>query len=198
VVIDSTGLKVFGAGEWLADRHGQRDPRQYRKLHLAVDADSGQIVAVTLTGQDVDDASQVGPLLEQIPAEIDQITADGAYDGEPTYDVIAARDRDIAVVIPPRASSTLKDELGSDASHRDVHVHTVAALGRLGWQEATGYGKRALIETTMGRYKAIIGPRLRARDDAGRRTEAAVGAVVLNRMLAAGRPNSVRATVNVA
>ena len=197
VVIDSTGLKVFGAGEWLADRHGRRAPRQYRKLHLAVDADSGQIVAVTLTGQDVDDASQVGPLLEQIPAEIDQITADGAYDGEPTYDVIAACDRDIAVVIPPRAGSTLKDELGSDASHRDVHVHTVAALGRLGWQEATGYGKRALIETTMGRYKAIIGPRLRARDDAGRRAEAAVGAVVLNRMLAAGRPNSVRATVNV-
>jgi len=96
-----------------------------------------------------------------------------------------------------RASSTLKDELGSDASHRDVHVHTVAALGRLGWQEATGYGKRALIETTMGRYKAIIGPLLRARNDAGRCAEAAVGAVVLNRMLAADRPNSVRATVNV-
>jgi len=68
----------------------------------------------------------------------------------------------------------------------------VAALGRLGWQEATGYGRRALVETTMGRYKGLIGTRLRARNDAGRRTEVAVGGVVLNRMLAAGQPNSVR------
>ncbi|MBW8833157.1 MAG: IS5 family transposase, partial [Burkholderiales bacterium] len=69
VVIDSTGLKVYCAGDWLADNHGPRAPRQYRKLHLAVDADSGQIVAVTLTGQDVDDPSQVAPLLEQIAGE---------------------------------------------------------------------------------------------------------------------------------
>ena len=192
VVIDSSGLKVYGAGDWLADKHGRRAPRQYRKLHLAVDADSGQIVAVTLTSQDVDDPSQVAPLLEQIPGEIEQITADGAYDGEPTYEAIAARNPDIAVVIPPRSSSTQPLELGTNASRRDVHVHTVAALGRLGWQEVTGYGRRALVETTMGRYKALIGTRLRARNDAGRRTEAAVGAVVLNRMLAAGRPNSVR------
>ena len=194
VVIDSTGLKVYGAGEWLADKHGRRAPRQYRKLHLAVDADSGQIVAVTLTGQDVDDPSQVAPLLEQIPSEIEQVTADGAYDGEPTYATIAARSPDIAVVIPPRATSTADPALGMEASRRDVHVHTVAALGRLGWQEVTGYGRRALVETTMGRYKALIGTRLRARNDAGRRTEAAVGAVVLNRMLAAGRPNSVRSS----
>jgi hypothetical protein len=158
----------------------------------AVDADSGQIVAVTLTGQDVDDPSQVAPLLEQIPGEIEQVTADGAYDGEPTYATIAARSADISVAIPPRATSTIPPDPGMDASRRDVHVHTAAALGRLGWQEVTGYGRRALVETTMGRYKALIGTRLRARHDAGRHTEAAVGAVVLNRMLAAGRPNSVR------
>jgi transposase len=197
VVIDSTGLKVYGAGEWLADKRSQRAPRQYRKLHLAVHADSGEIVAVTLTGQDVDDPSQVAPLLEQIPGEIEQVTADGAYDGEPTYATIAARSPDITVVIPPRATSTADGALGMNASRRDVHVHTVAALGRLGWQEVTGYGRRALVETTMGRYKALIGTRLRARNDAGRRTEAAVGAVVLNRMLAAGRPNSVRTVRNI-
>lgn len=118
VVIDSTGLKVYGAGEWLVDKHGQRARREWRKLHLAVDVDSGQIVAVTLTDQDVDDPSQVGPLLEQIPSEIEQVTADGAYDGEPTYEVIASRDSDIAVVIPPRASSTPPLELGTNASRR--------------------------------------------------------------------------------
>jgi len=196
VVIDSTGLKVYGAGQWLADKHGRRAARQYRKLHLAVDVNSGEIVAVTLTGPDVDDPSQVAPLLDQIPGEIEQVTADGAYDGEPTYATIAARSADIEVVIPPRASSAPPTELGMDASRRDVHVHTVAALGRLGWQEVTGYGRRALVETTMGRYKALIGNRLRARNEAGRRTEAAVGAVVLNRMLAAARPHSVRTPRN--
>jgi len=158
---------------------------------LGVDAHSGQI-AGTLPDQDVDDASQVDPLLDQIPGAIEQVTADGPYDGEPTYEAIASRDSDIAVVIPPRASSTPPLELGTDASRRDVHLHTVAALGRLGWQEVTGFGRRALVETTMGRYRALIGTRLRARNDAGQRTEAAVGAAVLNCMLAAGRPSSVR------
>jgi hypothetical protein len=106
-------------------------------------------------------------------------------------------DADNAVVIPPRASSAPPLDLGTNASRRDVPVHTVAALDKLGWQEATGYGRRALVETTMGRYKALIGPRLRARHDAGRRTGAAVDAIVLNRMLAAGRPNSVRTAPNV-
>jgi hypothetical protein len=113
------------------------------------------------------------------------------------YGAIATRDPDIAVAIPPRARSTPPIELGTDPSRRDVHVHTVAALGRLGWQEVTGYGRRALVETTMGRYMALIGARLRARADAGRRTEAAIGAVVLNRMLAVGRPNSVRVVRDV-
>ena len=81
-------------------------------------------------------------MLGQIPGEIEQFTADGAYDGEPTYAAIATRDPNIAVVIPPRASSTPPIDLGTDASRRDVHVHTAAALGRLGWQEVTGYGRR--------------------------------------------------------
>lgn len=132
MVIDSTGLKVYGAGEWLADKHEQRARRGCRKLHLAVDASSGQIVGVKLTYQDVDDASQVEPVLAQIPGEFEQFTADEAYDGEPTYAAIAMRDPDIAVVIPPRASSTPPNDLGTHASRRDVHVHTVAALGRLG------------------------------------------------------------------
>ena len=80
VLIDSTGLKVYGAGEWLLERHDQRGRRAWSKLHLAVDADSGQIVAAALTDQEVDNAAQVGPLLEQIEPPTEQITADGAYD----------------------------------------------------------------------------------------------------------------------
>jgi transposase len=192
ILIDSTGLKVFGAGEWLLEKHGQKSRRSWRKLHLAVDANTGQIVASILTQQDVDDPSQVGPLLDQIEQEIGQVTADGAYDGEPIYEVIAQRDPMIDVVIPPRVTAQPSTQFETSPSKRDTHLLLIQSLGRLDWQQATGYGKRALVETTMGRYKAIIGPRLRARHWLGQQAEAAMAVAVLNRMLAAGRPNSVR------
>ena len=196
VLIDSTGLKVYGAGEWLVEKHGQKARRSWRKLHLAVDAASGQIVASILTGQEVDDPSQVGPLLDQIPQEIEQITADGAYDGEPTYETIAQRDPAIAVVIPPRVTAQPSVEFETNASPRDTHLLMIESMGRLGWQELSGYGKRALVETAVGRYKSIIGARLSARGGRGQETEAAIGVAVLNRMLAAGRSNSVRSALS--
>jgi hypothetical protein len=191
VLIDSTGLQVYGAGQWLEAKHGAKSRRTWRKLHLAVDAASGMIVAQTLTDQDVDDPSQVGPLLDQIDDPIAQVTADGAYDGAPTYQTIAAHGGDIAVVIPPRATAVLSGEPGSP-TQRDRHLAMIAEQGRLAWQASTGYGQRSLVETTMGRYKSLIGPRLRARGFAAQQTEASVGVAVLNRMLAAGRRDSVR------
>jgi transposase len=191
VLIDSTGLQVYGAGQWLEAKHGAKSRRRWRKLHLAVDAASGMIVAQTLTDQDVDDPSQVGSLLDQIDDPIAQVTADGAYDGAPTYQTIAAHGGDIAVVIPPRATAVLSGEPGSP-TQRDRHLAMIAEQGRLAWQASTGYGQRSLVETTMGRYKSLIGPRLRARGFAAQQTEASVGVAVLNRMLAAGRRDSVR------
>jgi hypothetical protein len=111
VLIDSTGLQVYGAGQWLEAKHGAKSRRRWRKLHLAVDAASGMIVAQTLTDQDVDDPSQVGSLLDQIDDPIAQVTADGAYDGAPTDQTIAAHSGDIAVVIPPRATAVPSGEL---------------------------------------------------------------------------------------
>jgi transposase len=191
VLIDSTGLQVYGAGHWLETKHGARSRRTWRKLHLAVDAASGMIVAQTLTDQDVDDPSQVGPLLDQIDDPIVRVMADGAYDGAPTYQTIAAHGDGIEVVIPPRSIAVPSGEPGSP-TQRDRHLAMITERGRLAWQLATGYGQRALVETTMGRYKALIGPRLRARGFAAQQTEAAIGVAVLNRMLAAGRPKSVR------
>jgi len=101
VLIDSTGLQVYGAGQWLEAKHGAKSRRTWRQLPLAVDAASGMIVAQTLTDQDADDPSQVGPLLDQIDDPIVQVTADGAYDGAPTYQTIAAHGDEIEVVIPP-------------------------------------------------------------------------------------------------
>ena len=191
VLIDSTGLQVYGAGQWLEAKHGAKSRRTWRKLHLAVDAASGMIVAQTLTDQNADDPSQVGPLLDQIDDPIAQVTADGAYDGAPTYQTIAAHRDGIEVAIPPRSTAVIRGEPDLP-TQRDRHLAMIAEQGRLAWQAATGYGRRSLVETTMGRYKALIGPRLRARGFAAQQTEAAIGVAVLNRMLAAGRPDSVR------
>src|SRR6195952_1526696 len=191
VLIDSTGLQVFGAGQWLEAKHGAKSRRTWRKLHLAVDADNGMIVAQTLTDQDADDPSQVAPMLDQIDVPIVQVTADGAYDGAPTYQTIAAHGEEIKGVIPPRSTAGPSGQPGPP-TQRDRHLAMIAEQGRLAWQATTGYGQRSLVETTMGRYKALIGPRLRARGFAAQQTEAAVGVAILNRMLAAGRPDSVR------
>jgi transposase len=196
-LIDSTGLQVYGAGQWLEAKHGAKSRRRWRKLHLAVDAASGMIVAQTLTDQDADDPSQVAPLLDQIDGQITRVTADGAYDGAPTYQTIATHGDDILVVIPPRSTAVTSGEQGAP-TQRDRHLATITDRGRLAWQAATGYGRRSLIETTMGRYKALIGPRLRARGFAAQQIEAAIGVAVLNRMRAAGRPKSVRCQPAVA
>ena len=96
-----------------------------------------------------------------------------AYDGEPTYETIVQPDPQIEVVIPPRVTEQPSAQFEVDPTRRDTHLLMIQSLGRLGWQEACGYGTRALVETTMGRYKAIIDERLRARDWRGQRTVAA-------------------------
>jgi transposase len=191
VLINSTGLQVFGAGQWLEEKHGAKSRRTWRKLRLAVDADTCMIVAQVLTDQHTDDPSQVGQLLDQIEEEIDKVMANGAYDGAPTNQTIAQYGEDITVVIPPR-NSAVPTAKSLSPSQRDHHLNKITTEGRLAWQKATGYGQRALVETTIGRYKSIIGARLSARRFEAQQAEAAIGVAVLNRMLAAGRPNSVR------
>ena len=127
----------------------------WRKLHLAVDASCGMIVAQTLTDQDADDPSQVAPLLDQIDGRIVRVTADGAYDGAPTYQTIAAHGDGVDVVIPPRSTAVPSADPGPP-TQRDRHLAMITEWGRLAWQAATDYGQRALIETTMGRYKCAV------------------------------------------
>src|ERR1700712_2083824 len=131
-LIDSTGLQVYGAGQWLEAKHGAKSRRKWRKLHLAVDAANGMIVAQTLTDQDADDPSQVGPLLDQIDEPIAQVTADGAYDGSPTYQTIAAHDDSNEVVIPPRSTAVATGELDAP-TQRDRHLAMITEQGRLAW-----------------------------------------------------------------
>ncbi|MDB5556775.1 MAG: insertion sequence transposase protein [Rhizobium sp.] len=121
VLVDSTGLKIYGAGQWLEEKHGVKSRRSWRKLHLAVDADSGKIIAHSLTNQEVGDVSQLGSLLDQIDDEIDQFTADGAYDGYPSYDAVLRHTTGARVVIPPR-SNAVEQPNAQVCCQRDDHI----------------------------------------------------------------------------
>jgi Transposase DDE domain len=194
VVIDSTGLKVYGAGEWQREKHGERRRRTWRKLHLAVNPDTNEILASELTSNEIGDSSMMGPLLEQIQSPMSAVTADGAYDGEPVYRAIAARQPQPPpmVIIPPRATAVLGPTAGTVPSLRDRHIQTIQEKGRRGWQRAVGYGKRSLVETAMLRYKTLIGPTLRARKLATQKVEARLACSVINRLTQLGMPVSQR------
>ena len=195
VVLDSTGLQMFGQGEWDGEKHG-RTPRRWRKLHLAVDAQTGEIVAHVLTDPNVGDVTAVPGLLATVEEPIASVIADGAYDAASVYQAASLRQRDPPpdIVIPPRASSVINDNEADAATARDRHVRTIAEKGRMAWQKATGYGRRSLVETAIGRYKHGIGPKLRARSADGQRGEAAIAVSALNRMIRTAKPASVRAS----
>ena len=192
LLVDSTGLKLCGAGEWLVEKHGAKTRRSWRKLHIGVDADTGQIVAVGLTTNDVDDGSQVGSLLDQVAGPVASFTGDGAYDRDDVYSAVTERHPDAAVIVPPRSSAVLSETAATAPTRRDLHLQLIAERGRMGWQKASGYNWRALVEADISRYKRVIGDALRSQSDARQATEVVIAVRALNRMLELGRPEAVR------
>ena len=192
LLVDSTGLKLCGAGEWLIEKHGAKTRRSWRKLHIGLDADTGQIVAAALTAKEVDDGAEVGPLLDQISGPVASFTADGAYDQDGVSTAVAKRHPEAAIIVPPRSTAVPSETAETALTQRDRHVQSIAEHGRTAWQKASGYTKRARAETAIGRFKHVIGDRLRSRSDKRRATEVDVAVHALNRMLGFGRPNSVR------
>jgi DDE family transposase len=192
LLVDSTGLKLCGAGEWLVEKHGAKTRRSWRKLHIGMDANTGEIVATGLTTNDTDDASQIGPLLDQVEKPLAAVTADGAYDQDSVYAAVADHHPDAAVIVPPRATAVLSATAETEPTQRDRHLQCIAEKGRMAWQKTSGYNARSRVETAIGRYKRVIGDDLRFHKDERRATEVAVAVGVLNRMLELGRPISVR------
>jgi hypothetical protein len=121
-IVDSTGLQFRGLGEWLVEKHGSKRRRSRRKLHIGLDADIGEIVASELTWNDVDDGSQVGPLLEQIAGPIASFTGDSAYDTTDVYATVAARQAEAAVIVPPRSTAVASETAETDPTPRDRHL----------------------------------------------------------------------------
>jgi hypothetical protein len=192
LLVDSTGLRLCGPGEWLVEKHGTKRRRAWRVLHLATDADTGHIVASVLTDRDADDGSQVGPLLDQVDGPVASFTGDGAFDRDDVYAEVAARHPEAAVIVPPRANAVPSAAAETAPTQRDEHLRCMAERGRMGWQRASGYGWRALVESDVSRWKRVVGDGLRFQTDGRQATEVAIAANMLNRMLDLGRPEYVR------
>ncbi|SDR44956.1 IS5 family transposase [Pseudovibrio sp. Tun.PSC04-5.I4] len=188
LVIDSTGVKIFGAGEWQETKHGTRIKRRtWRKLHLGLDLNAGQIVCSELTEDTVADPTAVSDLLDQIEDTVATFLGDGAYDGTPVRQELADRFEGIEVIIPPPKTAIPGPQAATAPTACDRDILAIQKNGRMSWQKQTGYGRRSRGETLMGRFKQVIGTTLRSRKLNNQRTEAKLGVAVLNTMTALGR-----------
>jgi len=192
LLVDSTGLRLYGVGEWLVEKHGTKTRRSWRKLHIGLDADTGQIVAAALTAKEVDDGAEVGSLLDQVPGRVASFTGDGGYDQDGVSTTVAERYPAAVIIVPPRATAVPSETAETAPTQRDRHLQSIAEHGRASWQKVSGYTKRARAEAAIGRFKQVIGGGLRSRTDERRATEVNVAVRTLNRMLELGRPISVR------
>jgi IS5 family transposase len=135
LLVDSTGVKLSGPGEWLVEKHGTKRRRAWRKLHLGIDAKTGMIVASTLTSKEVDDAAELGALLDQVDDPLAAVVADGAYDQDRVYDDVAEHSAEAAVVVPPRSTAVLSASAETDPTQRDRHIQVIAEQGRMAWRK---------------------------------------------------------------
>ncbi len=179
LVVDSTGLKVYGEGEWKVRQHGWSKRRTWRTVHLGVDEATGEIVAPTLTNSP-DDASQV-------EAPVEALGGDGAYDTRKVFDALAAPEPGppIRPIIPPRRKAKIKQQGNTKAEPlpRDETIRALRKRGRRGWKQDSGYHRRSIAETQMFRYKRMLGGTLHARTLTNQQTEARLGCALLNRLL---------------
>jgi len=188
VVVDSTGLKVFGEGEWKMRKHGKSKRRTWRKLHLAVNPDTHEIEAETLTENSCDDASQVDDLLDQVAGSLEAFYGDGAYDQRKVYETLEKQG--VRAIIPPRRNAKIwqHGNSGERPLTRDVAIREIRRRGRRQWKERIGYHRRSLSETAMYRMKSCFGDHLKNREIENQRTETRLRSKILNKFTRLGLP----------
>jgi IS5 family transposase len=193
IVVDSTGLKIYGEGEWKVRQHGYSKHRTWRKLHLSLDEQSQEIQAVVLTEAGVDDAEAGGQLLDETPGPIQQVSGDGSYDKRKFYDACVERAVE-RIAVPPQRNAHIWQHGNSSKPSlpRDQNLRRIRRVGRQRWKQEVGYHRRSLAETAMFRFKVIFGNTLSARTVPRQITEARIKCAALNRMTQLGMPDSTR------
>ncbi|HYX72869.1 MAG TPA: IS5 family transposase [Nitrososphaera sp.] len=186
LVIDSTGLKLSGEGEWKVRLHGADKRRTWRKLHLAMDAERWQITSAIITDKDELDRHVLPPLMKQHSAQVLAVCADGAYDFEQCYRAIKVCEA--RPLIPPRSDAVVRGK--SPFEQRDENVREIKKLGRKRWKKESGYHTRSLVECAFFRLKTIFSEKLKARLRETQKIEAELRCLALNRMTKLGMPQS--------
>lgn len=186
LVVDSTGLKVYGEGEWKVRLHGYDKRRTWRKLRLAIGHRSQHVVATSLSDEGVLDRRAVPGLLGQVEGRVGEVLGDGAYDYAVCYEAIAGRGA--RAVAPPKARARLWGEPHSES--RDESVRVMRRLGLKGWKQKARYHRRSLVETAMMRVKTLFSDKLKSRTLDRQEVEARIRCAALNRMTGLGMPRS--------
>lgn len=192
VAVDSTGLKVFGEGEWKVRQHGWSKRRTWRKLHLGVNAANGEIVATALTANSMSDGEILPALPRRIPGPVSQVSADGADDTADCYEPIG--ERGARAAIPPRRGARIGQHGNARKPPlaRDENLRVIRRQGRKRWKQEIGYHQRSLAGNAMFRVKTLFGPVLKARRFESQVTEALIRCHALNRITRLGMPDSYR------
>lgn len=192
LILDSTGLKVYGEGEWKVRQHGYSQRRTWLKLHLAVDPQTHEIQAAMVSDPGVTDAEMAPPLLGQVDNRLESMTGDGAYDRATVYAELDRRDA--RAIIPPRRDAKIQRHGNTSGPRlaRDENLRRIRRVGRKAWKEESGYHRRSLGETAMYRMKRIFGDGVSSRRDAQQATEAGIRCRALNLMTHQGMPRSER------
>jgi IS5 family transposase len=190
MVVDSTGIKVYGEGEWKVRAHGASRRRTWRKLHIGVDEATLEFVAVAVTTNDFKDSQLLPDLLGQVRDEINQVSADGAYDSRGCYDAI--REREARAAIPPQKRARIWQHGNTKRERhiRDENLREIRRKGRRQWKRDSGYHRRSLAETQVFRVKMIFGERVSARSFDGQAAQLLVRCATLNRMTHLGMPDT--------
>ena len=193
LVVDSTGMKVFGEGEWKVRQHGYTYRRTWRKVHLGVDEGSGEVLAAVVTTNNYTDGQVLPELLDQVDAEIDQVSGDGAYDKRNCYQAI--RKRKAKAAIPPRRNAKIWQRANSKGERlaRDQNLRRIRRVGRAAWKKESNYHRRSLAETAVFRLKLIFGGRASARSFNGQAAQLLIRCAALNQMTHLGMPDSYKA-----
>ncbi|HET7523649.1 MAG TPA: IS5 family transposase [Acidimicrobiales bacterium] len=192
LVLDSTGLKVYGEGEWKVRRHGYSKRRTWLKLPLALDPETPEIQAALVSEPGVTDAEAVPALLEQVDHPVEAAEADGAYDQQLVYDALERRGA--RAVIPPRRGAKIRRQGNSAGPRldRDENLRRIRQIGRKAWKEESGYHVRSLGETAMFRMKVLFGAEISSRGSAQQATEVGLRCRAMNLMTHQGMPQSER------
>lgn len=191
VVVDSTGLKVYGEGEWKVRKHGYSKRRTWRKLHLALDESTNEVLAMELTENDKHDSQALPGLLEQVEAQIDCLSGDGAYDTRDCYEALS--EKGARPNIPPKNNAVIWQHGNSKGPPhpRDENLRAIRKMGRKRWKKESGYHRRSLSETAMFRFKALFGGLLNSRNFENQKTEALIKCQIMNKMTHLGMPDSI-------